>query len=40
MDAVGRKTFWDTLCSLHTYDYESANIAGGYGIKNYAVFVL
>ena len=25
MDAVGRKTFWDTLCSLHTYDYESAN---------------
>ena len=28
MDAVGRKTFWDTLCSLHTYDYESANKLG------------
>ena len=24
MDAAGRKAFWDTLCSLHTYDHESA----------------
>lgn len=24
MDASGRKAFWDTLCSLHTYDHESA----------------
>ena len=23
MDASGRKAFWDTLCSLHTYDNES-----------------
>lgn len=23
MDAAGRKAFWDTLCSLHTYDHES-----------------
>lgn len=24
MDAVGRKAFWDTLCSLEAYDHESA----------------
>lgn len=24
MDAAGRKAFWDILCSLHTYDHESA----------------
>lgn len=23
MDAAGRKEFWDVLCSLNTYDYES-----------------
>ena len=24
MDTAGRRAFWDTLCSLHAYDHESA----------------